>query len=547
MNARHLRPFVLAIAGYAIAQQAPVGDVFQTGGAQAPEAAFRKLYQLTAQVVANPAQGYQPNHNPAWPSVAAVQKGWADAMAQSGNTLTPAQKQWLVPCANHLNQAIDDMERGYIIKTTQKDNGPAQRTAQDLYRKGKALFSQCSSTPPGDVFQTGNGTPGSGANAPGNPGDVFRSGGGTPGSNPGRNPGDVYQTGRGGNPSTGSPGSNPGSNPGDTFQSGSQCQVVADPALQQQYLPSAREALRTFSAMGSQADIVLTTMGKLAAARMASLAQPNSVNNALAASAKAVVDYVSNNDYRSQVAAQLKAAADTAVQQARNNPAQFVGFLGDQALAGAAQNQLMKACPVTPAQIAQLKGGIDKARTSIQRIAGAIQKKQQFTGTFGTGPGNLPRIPGHPPSPPLCSNACVKLATAQDQLWASDETFVINGAQATSGANDLRMTSDQVSELLQEQYGEIVRRSPAFTPEQQFNFSQGIPINANRNQIINFLRPYHGSRGLVFVQFRGSQLGHTFNARAFNNTVEFLDAGQKMDGNLWFSADLRAIFFYPTN
>jgi hypothetical protein len=43
----------------------------------------------------------------------------------------------LIPCAAHLNAAIDDMERGHRIAIGQPGNAPAQATAQKLYAAGR--------------------------------------------------------------------------------------------------------------------------------------------------------------------------------------------------------------------------------------------------------------------------------------------------------------------------------------------------------------------------------------------------------------------------
>ena len=40
-------------------------------------------------------------------------------MSQAGTGLTPDQRNNIIPCAAHLNNAIGDMERGYLIHITQ--------------------------------------------------------------------------------------------------------------------------------------------------------------------------------------------------------------------------------------------------------------------------------------------------------------------------------------------------------------------------------------------------------------------------------------------
>lgn len=125
----------------------PKGDIFQSGGPPDVQSAFRRLYQAAAQITASPSSGYQPPHDDQsdWPAVTAAQKGWTDSLAFNGGELTQAERNQLVPCAAHLNAAIDDMERGYRIQISQP-SALAQRTVVSLYAQGRAEFAACNST-----------------------------------------------------------------------------------------------------------------------------------------------------------------------------------------------------------------------------------------------------------------------------------------------------------------------------------------------------------------------------------------------------------------
>ena len=135
-----------AFLGIALAQQAPPGDIYVSGGgtAENPLRAFINLYQVGTEMTGDPGTDYDPKNNPDFPYPSDIQAQWFRAMAANGNQLTPAQKQQLIPCAAHLNAAIDDMERGHRIAISQPGNAPAQATAQRLYAAGRAQFALCS-------------------------------------------------------------------------------------------------------------------------------------------------------------------------------------------------------------------------------------------------------------------------------------------------------------------------------------------------------------------------------------------------------------------
>jgi hypothetical protein len=139
----------LGFAYLASAQQSgvtPAGDVFNVntpgGVAQTPAAALQNLYQLAAQMTGDPAPGHD-RQTSRWPRADQIQQQWVASVSANGNDLTPQQRRQMVPCAAHLNSAIDFMERGYRIEISQKNNPPAQQSAQNLYAKGRMEFALC--------------------------------------------------------------------------------------------------------------------------------------------------------------------------------------------------------------------------------------------------------------------------------------------------------------------------------------------------------------------------------------------------------------------
>ncbi len=241
----------------AFAQNAPtVGDVYQSGSPQPVEQSYQKLYQLAAEITNDPSFDYQQAHADTtnWPDIAKAQAQWDTAMGQSGNALTQDERSSIVPCVAHLNAAIDDEERGYLIQVTQPSNSGAQTTAQTLISEGKAEFAKCllkgavtaNGTPPGTGAGGPGETSGSGPTNGGSPGGnngqpPINGGGGTPGGNPVRSPGGSP----GGPPSSGGPGNGAGPTSGSGGGPGSGGGVApSDPDMANQFLLDAQTLLQ---------------------------------------------------------------------------------------------------------------------------------------------------------------------------------------------------------------------------------------------------------------------------------------------------------------
>ena len=199
----------LGFANLAFAQQSgatPAGDVFNVntpgGGAQTPSAALGNLYQLAAQMTADPSPGYD-RRTSRWPRADQIQQQWVASISVYGNKLTQDQRRQMVPCAANLNAAIDFMERGYRIEISQRGNMPAQLTARNLYMQGRAKFALCAGN---DTFANNSGA---------QPGDTPPSNqpGGNGGQNGGTNRGAPPLQGRIGRPGGGNSGNTPGNFP----------------------------------------------------------------------------------------------------------------------------------------------------------------------------------------------------------------------------------------------------------------------------------------------------------------------------------------------
>jgi hypothetical protein len=204
-----------------IPQQQIPGDVYESGAnAGTPAQAVQKLYELAAEMSGDPSSGYdaQTGH---WPEADAAWQQWDNSMGSNGNALTQQQRQVLTACATHLNSAIGDAERSYLIQKSQPNNSAAQADAQKLLGTARTEFEQCNLA---DALNGSNGNPAPGANSPGS------QTGGTPGS--GSNPpiqGGV-STGSNGTPASGTPGTTLGSGPGTPPATGTQPGSPASPS-----------------------------------------------------------------------------------------------------------------------------------------------------------------------------------------------------------------------------------------------------------------------------------------------------------------------------
>jgi hypothetical protein len=189
---------LLSFACLAYAQQ-PVGDVYESGsGAETLAQAVQKLYDLTAEITANPSSGYDAQTD-RWPEEDAAWQQWDNSDPNGSSAAVQKQRTELAACAAHLSAAIDAAERSYRVQKSQPNNSAAQADAQKLLGTARSDFEQCNLA---SALNGSNGNPAPGTNSPGNePGGTS---GGVPGS---------PQLGSPGTPQSATPPSNSGAKP----------------------------------------------------------------------------------------------------------------------------------------------------------------------------------------------------------------------------------------------------------------------------------------------------------------------------------------------
>lgn len=250
------------------------------------------------QTPARPGQGDSFNSN-SNTNADPCQQAYSQAIEKTQEHNTQVQAQWnrdLVDCIGNtscVEQARQKRSTGERQVTKEVVDASAQRDTCEERRRVKGSISR---TDPG-IKGTGGGNSGTGGETgsvqPGRGGQGSTGGGG----NQGRPiQGEVRTTGGGtggGNP----PGRGPGNGPGGSSRQKSatlpgDCVPPLPNALQQQVDAMAKESMRTMAGMGQQADIMITTMGKLAVGHLEALSHPNAVNDSIVSGGTAVVEYL---------------------------------------------------------------------------------------------------------------------------------------------------------------------------------------------------------------------------------------------------------------
>jgi Papain fold toxin 1, glutamine deamidase len=138
---------------------------------------------------------------------------------------------------------------------------------------------------------------------------------------------------------------------------------------------------------------------------------------------------------------------------------------------------------------------------------------------------------------------CFWVALAQDQSWARGMPFP---AQCEMKP----MKSGDIQRVLQRWYGDKPindRHGP--TPQHaQERQRAGYPVPyTNRDKVERALAA-PGSRGLVFAwdAHAPQKIGHVFNVRNTNGTIEYYDGQQGTDASFWFAPGM-SFSFYRTN
>jgi len=206
-------------------------------------------------------------------------------------------------------------------------------------------------------------------------------------------------------------------------------------------------------------------------------------------------------------------------------------------------------------------------------LSGSVGRMgEQFAKDFGS---DAAKTPGTETgygnsSPPSCyaQNACFNTALARARLWATDESYKIQGVlplgkpntsmgfrqlahnfertgTVPSGKPDMTMTGGEIEQALRQQFGgAAAANNPVYTAVERMAQKQGIPIPVNPNRFKQILSAgQNGNQWLVFIKQQGG--GHVFNARIVNNQLQLVDVTRKSgNGWLWFAKPLEGVSLY---
>jgi hypothetical protein len=562
---------LLGFACFASAQQQPLGDVYQSGsGAVAPAQAVQKLYKITATITDDPSSGYDAKTDH-WPEADAASQQWANSMAFNGNALTQQQRNGLIPCAAHLNNALDDAERSYRIQRSQPNNPPAQADAQQLKAKAKTEFAQCNLA---DAMNGPNGNPAtggdSGAPIQGGANDgsngAPRSGApGTPGGPPLKS--GISNTGPGaGSPSSGTPrsgtpgtilGSGPGippTDPGLTPSPETPGGLPLPANVRQQLLNTAGQLdkilddAQDFSLAAT--DRFFKCLGEAVSADLKFLAQPGYVPAAQIAQSlhNGVTNYFTSNAYSNNM--QAYQAAQQSLNTLKSDPACFAANIAPTVAAVAVTHLASAAAEANATQ--------DAANDAMKV---ATEETERET-AWKAGPGKYGANPANPKNPACAPNMCFESAIAEEvsQEFGQPFSAVPYEGNITEKIVDgvptkvFNLTSTKTIEtMLQDLFGSKKLQGPALSSERIANQMTGTPSpmasGAEIQQELAAAGP--GARGIVFVQYNPTlddpdPAGHIFNVRNVNGVPmarDFSNAG--IDASSFFGG-IKGVWFYRT-
>lgn len=329
------------------------------------------------------------------------------------------------------------------------------------------------------------------------------------------------------------------------------CAPDPDPGTQRELRPSVEEALRTFVGMGRAADTMLTTMGKLTAARLEYLSHPNAINKQLYPylsrpgalnqsalnAAGTVVDYFANEDSRARTNLELWNNARNATEWANQHGAEAVGAAADQILWGKFLGGGVQVCE---SSAAGLEVEIAKTKKALQRIRRTVEEQAR----------TRPPSPGNnwcAVNPYLHNLNCFPASIAYDMRretkyqWRADD---FNWKKA-----NVAPTWTDIDRLLRGLYGD--RAYNGMLPWRQKDQLIGNMSTMLRRDMENELvTAGDGARGLVYVQWPQGG-AHIFNVEVLNNRLRYWDAQSNFDGlrnfqQLNVPAGQEQVMFYRT-
>jgi hypothetical protein len=469
--------------------------------------------------------------------------------------------------------ACQDQGGGNLYCEVRKVIGPLQM-AIDVWRIARTAFPG-RPVPPGCVQQEdlifcpggsrSIGSPGPGPLAGG--AQTNSSGGGASSGGAG---GGASNGGRGGDRGDGDGGSSAGNPPASNEED---CLPRVDPRVVARLQNERNGLLRDLAGGGYMADLTLQTWGKLLAARLHHLTEPNEglaartvagaqrawdyAPQKVAEAARAVTRYLASSpaDNHRMLYEEAQAAiqkAEDGLRAAMRNPQVVLAQAADTMLIGkvamTVTPQICRAWP--PAKTAQIEQGILEARKAEEGLAEVSEAARRFRAGPQVGAAcGLVELEG--------GVDCFPRAVHLDQRPGWRRGDPVQSLDRIPGSiTETTVEGSLVQEVLKEQYG-----SNALDPETGFQFGLlahrlGVPVGVSSQQALEqALRrgwarlPRDQKRpvgGLMFMETgdaAGVRSRHVINVRFLGATFEYWDDQQTMDGSLWFADVLSAAFF----
>lgn len=314
------------------------------------------------------------------------------------------------------------------------------------------------------------------------------------------------------------------------------CVTEPNPDDQNMLTAMQQESIRTLSGAGQQADIMLSTMGKLMIARLQDVARgvPATLNylsqrgagnrfliqQALqrVEAARAVADYVIYTESRSRVNQQVWQQLHDAVTFAQRNPAAAIGVAADQVLWNKLQGMAAGGvCTAASAAAQKARLGIEaaKAKAAASGVNQLLKGDVDAAGAIcGPGEGNVQNNPFAPADKRDCFNRFMLNATG-DKKWLQRED--------TSRG----MLWDRAVSTFRKQFGGLKAKNPYHGPLGLPAHALGMPVASSVPRIRDALQKAGpGSEAGVIVQWQNGGR-HIFNAANMGGHVLFWDDQQK--------------------
>jgi hypothetical protein len=540
-------------------------DVYESGGnAETPAQAVEKLYDLAAEITADPSSGYDAK-NGNWPEADAAWQQWDNSIGLNGNALTQQQRNELVPCAANLGAAINSAEEGYRIQISQANNPAAQASVQQDYARARKEFAQCDLA---DALNGSNGNPAPGTASPGSPSNPLKAGvsagpDDTPATNtpPGTPPGGSGET----------PGSSSGGAPTDPGLTPSPETPGALPLpanVRQQLLNTAAQVDKVLDDAQNNAlaatDRFFKCLGEGISADLKFLAQPGYEPAAQIAQSlhAGVTNYFTSNAYSNNM--QAYQAAQQSMNTLKSDPACFAANVAPMVAAIAVTHLASAAAEANATQAAanEAIAEADATEAAANDFMKVATEETEREAAWNAGPGKYGANPANPKNPFCAPNMCFPSAIAEEVSQEFGQPFsavpyegnvttkIVEGVETQV----FNITDKEtVRTMLQDLFGSKRLQGPALSPERIADQMVGKPSPMDSgNEIQQELRDAGpGARGLVFVDYNPTAAdpkpaGHVFNVRNVNGVPmarDFSNAG--IDASSFFQG-VKQIWFYRT-